>query len=85
MMNDSKTLPTLITPLNNGHTLSEGETDGHSIVDRLAMERERSAFTWFLRSVMEDGSGLAGREETLRLLSHAMGDDPVRMQVGVLS
>ena len=51
-------------------------------MDRLAVERERSAFTWFLRSVMEDGSGLAGREETLRLLSHAMGDDPVRMQVG---
>ena len=55
-------------------------------MDRLAAERERSAFTWFLRSVMEDagGSGLAGRAETLSLLSHAMGDDPVRMQSHVM-
>ena len=54
-----------------------------SIVDRLASERERSAFTWFLRSVMEEG-GLSGRAETLSLLSHAMGDDPVRMQSHVM-
>ena len=58
-------------------------------MDRLASERERSAFTWFLRSVMEEGgpnglNGLAGRAETLRLLSHAMGDDPVRMQSHVM-
>ena len=54
-------------------------------MDRLASERERSAFTWFLRSVMEEGAnGLAGRAETLSLLSHAMGDDPVRMQSHVM-
>ena len=52
-------------------------------MDRLASERERSAFTWFLRSVMEEG-GLDGRAETLRLLSHAMGDEPVRMQAHVM-
>ena len=51
-------------------------------MDRLASERERSAFTWFLRSVM--ANGLAGRAETLSLLSHAMGDDPVRMQSHVM-
>ena len=53
-------------------------------MDRLAAERERSAFTWFLRSVMEEGGGLAGRAETLSLLSHAMGDEPVRMQAHVM-
>jgi hypothetical protein len=56
---------------------------GSSIVAQLALERERSAFTWFLRSVM-DNSGLAGCDETISLLSHAMGDDPVRMESHVM-
>ena len=63
---------------------SSSSSSSASIVDRLAVERERSAFTWFLRSVMEDVGGLAGRAETLSLLSHAMGDDPVRMQSHVM-
>ncbi len=58
-------------------------SDSDRIVDQLARERERSAFTWFLRSVM-DSSSLGGREETLSLLGHAMGDDPDRMQSHVM-
>lgn len=69
---------------NNGGEGTSTSSSSASIVDRLAAERERSAFTWFLRSVMEEGGGLAGRAETLSLLSHAMGDEPVRMQAHVM-
>lgn len=49
------------------------------IVEHLTKEREQSAFTWFLKNVMEKYS-LANMDKTIFLLSSSMGEDPARMQ-----
>ncbi len=48
-------------------------------VESLIQDREQSAFTWFLRSLIQTNN-LAGAESTLNSLSHEMGQDPGRMK-----
>ena len=52
---------------------------GGDVVERVAVERTRSGFPWYLRSVMSRGA-VAGTEETRRLLCHEMAADPQRMK-----
>ncbi len=75
-------------------TAATAATPKGDLVARLASERERSAFTWFLRGAMArcamacgatgagaTGAGdLAGAGETLDLLGTAMGESPARMR-----
>ncbi len=58
---------------------SGNAADDDRIVSQLARDRDQSAFTWFLRSVMRRQT-LAGSEATLDLLCHAMGEQPCRMR-----
>ena len=50
------------------------------LVESLHREREQSAFTWFLRSLMEMRMGLDNCEETIYLMGTAMGEDPNQMR-----
>lgn len=73
---------------------TDGSGSGGDLVPRLSAERERSAFTWFLRGAMSRcamagvGVGpavdqhrpLGDAEETLSLLGAAMGEEPARMR-----
>jgi hypothetical protein len=53
----------------------------HSTIDALVREKDLSAFTWFLRSLMRrDQATLDGAEETLYLLCVIMGDQPTKMR-----
>ena len=52
-------------------------------VESLVQDREQSAFTWFLRSLIQTNS-LGGAESTLNCLSHEMGRDPGRMKSHVM-
>ena len=62
--------------VSGGHSSSENTGD---IVNELTKEREMSAFTWFLKSVMERLS-LEKTDNTVYLLSSAMGEEPQRMK-----
>lgn len=53
-------------------------------VELIKEDRQQSAFTWFLKSVVKQ-TGLEGSEETLHCLCHDMGRDPGRMKSHVLS
>ena len=52
-------------------------------VESLTQDREQSAFTWFLRTLIQTNN-LAGAESTLNSLSHEMGRDPARMKSHVM-
>ena len=53
----------------------------HSTIDALAREKDLSAFTWFLKSMMiREHATLDGAEETLYLLCAVMGETPVKMR-----
>ena len=61
-----------------GYGGSSENTTG-DIVDQLTKERDMAAFTWFLKSVMERHS-LENTDNTVYLLSTAMGENPQRMK-----
>lgn len=57
--------------------VSTGKSD---IIDKLKLEREQSAFTWILRSLMDGSVELEECDETIHLLCVAMADQPARMK-----
>ena len=52
-------------------------------VPEIIQDKEQSAFTWFLRAVINQ-RGLENSSETLDCLCHEMGRDPDRMKSHVL-
>jgi hypothetical protein len=53
-------------------------------VAAITADREESAFTWFLRTVISLPDPLGRAEATLACLCHEMGRDPARMKAHVL-
>lgn len=63
----------------------QGDEERKDVVRQVGLEREQSAFTWFLRSVMGQGPVWFWEncQETLYLLGDVMGEEPARMKCHV--
>lgn len=54
-----------------------------NLIVKVKMERELSAFTWFLRTLMQSQNQFSNFEQTLYLLGQCMGQKPKQMQTHV--
>ncbi len=55
-------------------------SSGSDVICKLARERRKSAFAWYLRAAMERHFESTDDCETVRLLGLAMGEEPARMR-----
>lgn len=52
-------------------------------VHRLNLERDCSAFTWLMKSLMREENDMTNFEQTLYLLGQCMGQEPIKMRTHV--